>query len=214
MTRSPLPTEAAVRSASSPKAVTFTHRVMPSPPGMREGRSRARRSSTPCVPSRVVKVRGSSPRRPVTVTLIGFMGFLPGAVTGRAGRPGGGPGLWGPSRRSDARAAQGRDRPPGSPARQDVLPAAQEEGAPAQPAPESAAASAKDLWPARSERSERPVAGPTAWRKLTRPGREQPQSCRQCGPVGSRLAPEESGYALTARRSLLATDKRRAHDRG
>ena len=106
VTRSPLPTEAAVRSASIPNAVTFTHRVMPSPPGTREGRSRASRSSTPVVPSRVVKVRGSSPRRPVTVTVIGFMGFLPGAVTGRAGRPGGGPGLRGPSRRSDVRAAR------------------------------------------------------------------------------------------------------------
>ena len=42
----------------------------------RPGRSMARRSSTPAVPSWVVKLRGSSPRRPVTVTVMGFTGFL------------------------------------------------------------------------------------------------------------------------------------------
>src|ERR1017187_3171393 len=105
VTRSPFRTEAAVREARSPNAVTLTQRVMLSPEP-RAGMSRARRSSTPSVPSRVVKLRGSSPRRPVTVTLIGFMGFL--LVRG----PGGSAalvaawGLGGPSRRSGGSAVQ------------------------------------------------------------------------------------------------------------
>jgi integrase len=59
VTRSPLRTDSPVRVASSPNAVTLIHRVMPSP-APRAGMSRARRSSTPSVPSRVVKVCASS----------------------------------------------------------------------------------------------------------------------------------------------------------
>ena len=97
VTRSPLCTDSAVREASRPKAVTLTQRVMLSPPGVREGRSRASRSSTPGVPSRVVNGRGSSPRRPVTVMADRVHGYSPWwACPGEAGRPGGGPGTAGP----------------------------------------------------------------------------------------------------------------------
>src|ERR1017187_2335546 len=105
VTRSPLRTEAAVREARRPNAVTFTQRVMLSPEP-RAGMSRARRSSTPSVPSRVVKLRGSSPRRPVTVTVIGFMGFLLVRCPEGTAALVAAWGLGGPSRRSGGSAVQ------------------------------------------------------------------------------------------------------------
>ena len=55
-----------------PKAITLTQRVTLSAPGSGRDLEGASRSSTPVVPVWVVKVRGSSPRRPVMVMLIGF----------------------------------------------------------------------------------------------------------------------------------------------
>ncbi len=73
VTRSPLRTDSAVLVASTPYAVTLTHRVTLSPLP-RAGISTAMRSSTPSEPSRVRNVRGSSPSRPVMLIWIGFTG--------------------------------------------------------------------------------------------------------------------------------------------
>jgi len=110
-------------------------RVTPSPLP-RAGRSAAIRSSTPRVPSRVVKTRGSSPSRPVTVTVIGFMVSLQGC----GGR--GGPAAlvaawdWGsfPAGQSSALRRPGPARPAGA-GGQDLFPAGKGKGAPAKPAP-------------------------------------------------------------------------------
>ena len=74
------------------------------------------------VPLWVVKVRGSSPRRPVMVMWIGFTVVLlvrwPGGLAALVAARG----LRGPSRRSVVRAAYRAGPQPGSPASQDVLP--------------------------------------------------------------------------------------------
>ena len=178
VTRSPLRTDSAVRLASSPYALTLTQRVMFSPP-VRDGRSMARRSSTPAVPSWVVKLRGSSPSQPVTVTVMGFTvppggcredrprwwrpgdcGALPGgqvaATRVKGARTPGGPG-W------------PRCFPAGGPGRQ------RRRAGPPVVRPRLG----KDLWPPRGERSESPVAGTEPAAQADRAGmREQPQSRR------------------------------------
>jgi len=103
------------------------------------------RSSAPSEPSRVRKVRGSSPSRPVMVIWIGFTDVLLVLVTGRGGRLGGGLGLWCPSRRSGARDAEEGQVQLGAPGGPRCFPRASRKRAaaarptqqPAEPAPPS-----------------------------------------------------------------------------
>ena len=155
--------------------MTLTQRVTLSAPGMREGTSRARRSSTPVVPLWVVKVRGSSPRRPVMVMLIGFTvvllvrwpGGLAALVAARdcGALPGGqvsAPGI-GRGRNRAARTAKM------------FCPRHEEKDSAGVAGSTTAAVSKRSL----AGRISGPVAGPTARRRLTKPGRDN----RRTGPI-------------------------------
>ncbi len=107
------------------------------------------------------------------------MSFLPGAVTGRDGRPGGGLGTAGPFPAVRCQRREGGARIPADRAAQDVSQRAQEKDSAGEAGTRMARGRERSL-AARSERSERPVAGTDAAAQADKPGREEPQS--RCHP--------------------------------
>src|SRR5215472_14143279 len=107
----------------------------------------------------------------VTVTAIGFMGYLPGAMTGEPVALVAAWGLWCPSRRSTVRAVEEgpRHRLAGRPGCFSASPTRRSVGE----AGSRNARGGKSSLAARNESSERPAAEPTKRRRLTKPGKGQ-----------------------------------------
>ena len=135
---------------------------------VRPGTSTARRSSAPAVPSRVVKVRGSSPRRPVTVMAMGFMAS-PWCGPGEPAALVAARGLRCPSRRSGARDADAGARIPGGPGAPRCFPAAKE-GSAGGAGPIRVAAAGERSVAARVSAAKARLREPRRRRKLTSPG--------------------------------------------
>jgi hypothetical protein len=111
-------------------------------------------------------------------------------VAGRDGRPGGGPGDCGPFPAVRASAVQAGARHTGRPGQAKMFPAGpRRQGSAGEAGTESRwPAPGKDLWPARGERSERPVAGTSQAAQADKAGEGQTQTRRHRRQPGSRLS--------------------------
>ena len=182
VTRSPLPTEAAVRSASRPKAVTLTHRVMLSPPragGQVHGQAQL---------DAVGAVAGGEGAGVIAEAAGDGDADRVHGVPPWCGDREGWPPWWRPGTvgpfpavRCPRRARAGPAT--GQPGQARCFPAAGKEGS-AGAAGTERPRPGKDLCLPGAARGR--LRGPTARRKLTRPGWDEPQSSRQRGQSGSR----------------------------
>ena len=190
VTRSPLPTDSAVRSASRPNAVTFTQRVTPSPPGTAGGKveGQAQLDAGGAVPGGelagvVAEAAGDGDGDRVHE--------LPPWCGDREGRPPWWrPGDCGALPGGQVPAPRRRGPQPAGPGGQDVSQRARTKSAPAKPAPGRPAAG-KDLWPPGASAARGRLREPTQRRKLTKPGRDKPQSRRHPSRTSTRCVPGE-----------------------
>lgn len=138
-------------------------------------------------------------------------------MTGRAGRPGGGPGLRGPSRRSGTSADPAGARHTGRPGGPRCFPAASRRRECRRSRLHQRPRSGKDLWAAQGERSERPAAGPdrlTAQTDQAGNGTNRRTGATTAVPRQSRHAPEELAQEPGDRRHRSASIAIKARSAG